>query len=106
MDLPVPSSEAVAAPKGEDALTALMALVRDDLEACNRLILERMQSPVALIPQVAAHIVAAGGKRLRPLLTLASARLAGYRGMRHVGLAAAVWMNSTAAASPTWRIPR
>ena len=96
MDLPVPSSEAVAAPKGEDALTALMALVRDDLEACNRLILERMQSPVALIPQVAAHIVAAGGKRLRPLLTLASARLAGYRGMRHVGLAAAVEFIHTA----------
>jgi geranylgeranyl pyrophosphate synthase len=47
--------------------------VADDLEACNRLIVDRMQSPVALIPQLAAHIVAAGGKRLRPLLVLLAA---------------------------------
>ena len=52
--------------------TRSIALVRDDLEACNRTIVAHMQSPVALIPQLAAHIVAAGGKRLRPLLTLAS----------------------------------
>lgn len=101
MDLPVqPSVETpIAAPdalRGEDALTALTALVKDDLEACNRLIVERMQSPVALIPQLAAHIVAAGGKRLRPLLTLAAARMAGYRGMRHVGLAACVEFIHTA----------
>ena len=76
--------------------TALTALVRDDLEACNRLIVERMQSPVALIPQLAAHIVAAGGKRLRPLLTLAAARLCGYRGERHVALAACVEFIHTA----------
>ena len=98
MDLPVPTSTAEAAPaaRGEDALTALTALVRDDLEACNRLIVERMQSPVALIPQLAAHIVAAGGKRLRPLLTLAAARMAGYRGERHVALAACVEFIHTA----------
>jgi octaprenyl-diphosphate synthase len=81
---------------GEDALAALTALVRDDLEACNRLIVDRMQSPVALIPQLAAHIVAAGGKRLRPLLTLAAARLCGYRGERHVALAACVEFIHTA----------
>ena len=75
------SVKAAGAPGGaEDALDALTALVADDLEACNRLIVERMQSPVALIPQLAAHIVAAGGKRLRPLLTLAAAQLCGYRG--------------------------
>ncbi|MDO9712272.1 polyprenyl synthetase family protein [Paracraurococcus lichenis] len=85
-----------AASRGEDALTALTALVRDDLEACNRLIVEKMQSPVALIPQLAAHIVAAGGKRLRPLLTLAAARLCGYRGPRHVALAACVEFIHTA----------
>ena len=72
----------------EDALSALLALVRDDLEACNRTIVARMESQVPLIPQLAAHIVAAGGKRLRPLLTLASARMCGYsatRGhLRHV----------------------
>ena len=101
MDLPVqPSAELpIAAPdarRGEDALATLTALVKDDLEVCNRLIVERMQSPVALIPQLAAHIVAAGGKRLRPLLTLAAARMAGYRGERHIGLAACVEFIHTA----------
>ncbi|HEV7263504.1 MAG TPA: polyprenyl synthetase family protein [Falsiroseomonas sp.] len=86
----------MGAPIGEDALAALTALVGDDLEACNRLIVDRMQSPVALIPQLAAHIVAAGGKRLRPLLTLAAARMAGYRGRRHVALAACVEFIHTA----------
>ena len=81
----------------EDALTALVALVRDDLEACNRAIVARMDSPVALIPQLAAHIVAAGGKRLRPVLTLAAARLCGYAGgARHVQLAACVEFIHTA----------
>jgi octaprenyl-diphosphate synthase len=85
---------------GEDALSALVTLVGDDLEACNRAIVRRMESPVALIPQLAAHIVAAGGKRLRPLLTLASARLCGYPGTeggaRHVDLAACVEFIHTA----------
>ncbi|WP_149541200.1 polyprenyl synthetase family protein [Siccirubricoccus phaeus] len=94
--MPIASSDKMAAARGEDALSALMALVRADLEACNRLIVERMQSPVALIPQLAAHIVAAGGKRLRPLLTLAAARLCGYRGHRHVALAACVEFIHTA----------
>ena len=61
-----------------DALGRLLALVGPDLEACNRTIVARMDSPVALIPQLAAHLVAAGGKRLRPLLTLAAARMCGY----------------------------
>ncbi|MPZ12470.1 MAG: polyprenyl synthetase family protein [Kiloniellaceae bacterium] len=55
-----------------------------------------MHSPVALIPQLASHIVAAGGKRLRPMLTLASARLCGYQGERHLGLAACVEFIHTA----------
>ena len=80
----------------EDALTALVALLRPDLEACNRTIVARMDSPVALIPQLAAHIVAAGGKRFRPLLTLAAARLCGYAGERHVKLAACVEFIHTA----------
>src|SRR5580692_1771081 len=84
----------------EDALTALVDLVGDDLAACNRTIVARMDSPVALIPQLAAHIIAAGGKRLRPLLTLAAARLCGYpgpvRGDRHVALAACVEFIHTA----------
>src|SRR5579872_1805520 len=91
-----PAAEPVPIPArdGEHALTALVELVGDDLQACDRAIVSRMDSPVALIPQLAAHIVAAGGKRLRPLLTLASARLCGYGldgvGARHVKLAACV----------------
>ena len=88
--------EAGLAPEPEDALTALVGLVAADLEACNRAIVARMDSPVALIPQLAAHIVAAGGKRLRPLLTLASAQLCGYVGSRHVDLAACVEFIHTA----------
>nr|WP_314069799.1 polyprenyl synthetase family protein [uncultured Roseococcus sp.] len=73
-----------------------MDLVAEDLSACNTLIVERMHSHVALIPQLAAHIVAAGGKRLRPLLTLAASRLCGYEGVRHVSLAACVEFIHTA----------
>ncbi len=79
-----------------DALQALVTLVGPDLQACNRTIVARMDSPVALIPQLAAHIVAAGGKRLRPLLTLAAAQLCGYSGTRHVHLAACVEFIHTA----------
>ncbi|MEJ0017259.1 MAG: polyprenyl synthetase family protein [Acetobacteraceae bacterium] len=77
-------------------MSALVTLLRADLEACNRTIVARMDSPVALIPQLAAHIVAAGGKRLRPLLTLAASRLCGYGGDRHVKLAACVEFIHTA----------
>ena len=80
----------------DDALQQLTGLLTTDLEACNCTIVARMDSPVALIPQLAAHIVAAGGKRLRPLLTLAAARLCGYPGMRHVALAACVEFIHTA----------
>jgi octaprenyl-diphosphate synthase len=84
----------------EDALSTLTELVGGDMEATNRVIVARMDSPVALIPQLAAHIVAAGGKRLRPLLTLAAARLCGYPGpqggARHVALAACVEFIHTA----------
>jgi octaprenyl-diphosphate synthase len=78
------------------SLNAMTALVGDDLEAVNGRILQHMHSPVALIPQLAGHIIAAGGKRLRPLLTLAAARLCGYRGDRHIALAACVEFIHTA----------
>ncbi len=81
---------------GEDALATLAALVADDMRACNATIIARMDSPVALIPQLAAHIVAAGGKRLRPLLTLATARMLGYAGTRHIHLATCVEFIHTA----------
>jgi len=94
------ASEPTPKTGGEDALAALLALVGDDMSACNQLIVSRIESSVALIPQLVAHIVAAGGKRLRPLLTLASARLCGYPGpaggARHVALAACVEFIHTA----------
>ena len=79
-----------------DALSRLSRLVSDDIQACNRAIIAQMDSPVDLIPQLAAHIVAAGGKRLRPMLTLATARMCGYGGGRHIQLAACVEFIHTA----------
>mgnify|MGYP003571180395 FL=1 len=79
------------------SLDELHALIADDLKAVNEEIVNRMQSPVALIPQLASHIVAAGGKRLRPMLTLASSKLCGYEGgNRHVTLATCVEFIHTA----------
>ena len=78
------------------SLDPLCRLLSSELERVNQLIVQRMQSPVALIPQVAGHIVASGGKRLRPMLTLGCARLCGYRGGRHIALAAAVEFIHTA----------
>lgn len=79
-----------------DALAELTALVGADLERVNRTILERMQSEVALIPLLAGHLIRSGGKRLRPMLTLASAGAFAYRGDRHILLAAAVEFIHTA----------
>jgi octaprenyl-diphosphate synthase len=78
------------------SLDPLLQLLAPELAGVNTLIVERMRSPVALIPQLAGHIVAAGGKRLRPMLTLATARLCGYEGERHIVLAAAVEFIHTA----------
>ena len=82
-------------PKGP-SLDALLALTRDDMRDVNELIVRTMDSPVTLIPQLAGHIVAAGGKRLRPMMTLASAQMCGYRGRRHIALAACVEFIHTA----------
>ncbi len=78
------------------ALDNLRDLCAADLARVNQLIVDNMQSDVALIPQLAGHIVAAGGKRLRPLLTLAAARVCQYQGEAHVGLATAVEFIHTA----------
>ena len=82
--------------KREPSLDALMALVAADMNGVNAVILERMQSKVALIPELAGHLIAGGGKRMRPMLTLASAALLGYTGTRHHKLAAAVEFIHTA----------
>ena len=76
-----------------DVLTAIVA---EDMALVNQLILKRMESPVALIPQLAGHVISAGGKRLRPMLTLASAKLCGYHGERHITLATCIEFIHTA----------
>ena len=68
----------------------LLELASEDMKAVDALILERMESPVGMIPDLANHLVGAGGKRLRPLLTVACAQLCGYSGDNHHKLAAAV----------------
>lgn len=83
-----------ASRKPHDRLAEALA---DDMAAVNQLIRERMASRHApRIPEVTAHLVEAGGKRLRPMLTLAAARLCGYRGQDHVKLAATVEFIHTA----------
>jgi octaprenyl-diphosphate synthase len=78
------------------SLDPMIQLVSADLNHVNSVILERMQSPVALIPELAGHLIAGGGKRMRPMLTLACARLLDYAGARHHKLAAAVEFIHTA----------
>jgi octaprenyl-diphosphate synthase len=71
-------------------------LLKNDLTAVNAIILDKMQSDIPLIPQLAGHLIAAGGKRIRPLLTLASAALFDYKGERQFKLAACVEFIHTA----------
>ena len=82
--------------RGEPSLEPLVQLVAADMNAVNAVILERMQSKVALIPELAGHLIAGGGKRMRPMLTLASAALCDYPGTRHHKLSAAVEFIHTA----------
>ncbi|MEO1018474.1 MAG: polyprenyl synthetase family protein [Pseudomonadota bacterium] len=78
------------------SLDAARDYVASEMNEVNGVILDRLQSEVSLIPQLARHLIAAGGKRIRPTLTLLSARLCEYYGVHHVGLAAAVEFIHTA----------
>ncbi|MGQ0591058.1 MAG: polyprenyl synthetase family protein [Sphingosinicella sp.] len=78
------------------SLEPMIQLAAADLNHVNAVILERMQSEVALIPELAGHLIAGGGKRMRPMLTLACAALLDYQGARHHKLAAAVEFIHTA----------
>ncbi len=78
------------------SLDRLSELVAADMERVNATILARTGSQVAMIPEVANHLISSGGKRLRPMLTLAMATLAGYSGDGHIKLAAAVEFMHTA----------
>ncbi len=79
-----------------DPVTTLIALAGDDMARVETLLDERMGSPVALIPELANWLVNAGGKRIRPLITVSAARMLGYEGDGHLALAGAVEFIHTA----------
>ena len=80
----------------ENGLHALTKLAAGDMSRVNAAILARTGSDVAMIPEVANHLISSGGKRLRPMLTLATAGLCNYGGDGHVKLAASVEFMHTA----------
>ena len=90
----VPISRASGAPNA--SIDAMLSLMAPGMNAVNTVILDRMQSEIPLIPSLAGHLISGGGKRLRPMLTLAGAELVGYQGTRHHKLAAAVEFIHTA----------
>ncbi len=77
-------------------IDALLALTGEDMALVNEEILARTMSDVESIPEIAGHLINAGGKRLRPMLTLAAAQMFGYRGDFHIKLAASVEFMHTA----------
>src|SRR5262252_384587 len=70
---PIDALDSIAA----TSITGIAALVADDLRAVEARLAERLESPVGAIPQVGSHLLGAGGKRLRPLLSVLAARAAG-----------------------------
>ncbi|WP_298397966.1 polyprenyl synthetase family protein [Sphingobium sp.] len=88
--------EPIGSAKAEPSLTPILNLVASGMDEVNAVIIDRMQSRIPLIPELAGHLIAGGGKRLRPMLTLACADLVGYTGDRHYRLAAAVEFIHTA----------
>ena len=81
---------ALDAATGLPGITEVQALAASEMSQVNSLIRRRLGSDVALINQISEHIVAAGGKRLRPMLTVITARALGYAGDAHFQLAAIV----------------
>src|SRR6187401_3343958 len=90
------SAEVVPLPIKQPSLAPILSLTATAMNAVNAIILDRMQSEIPLIPALAGHLIAGGGKRMRPMLTLAGADLVGYQGARHHKLAAAVEFIHTA----------
>ena len=82
-------------PSGAD-FESVRALISSESAAVDKLILDRLSSDVALINQLGAYIINAGGKRLRPMIVLLSALASGYKGEKHVLLAAVIEFIHTA----------
>ena len=81
---------------GRPTLQPILSLTATAMNSVNQVILDRMQSEIPLIPALAGHLISGGGKRMRPMLTLAGAEVVGYQGTRHHKLAAAVEFIHTA----------
>lgn len=77
-------------------LQPLLDIVAEDMQAINRIILDKAVSDVEMIPELAHHLIDSGGKRLRPMLTIAAAKLVGYDGSGHIRVASAVEFMHTA----------
>jgi octaprenyl-diphosphate synthase len=71
-------------------LDSLLGLVEEDLKKVDEVIITYLRNPVSLISDLASHLITSGGKRIRPLLTLASAKICEYRGSHHITLAACI----------------
>jgi octaprenyl-diphosphate synthase len=82
--------------EAQDLLKPLLAIVEADMARVNRIILDKARSDVEMIPELARHLIDSGGKRMRPMLTIAAAKLCGYNGEGHVKLAASVEFMHTA----------
>ena len=78
------------------SLNPLLQLTHDLMAEVNSIIVDRMQSEIDLIPSLAGHLVSSGGKRMRPVLTLAGALATGQADHRAIKLAAAVEFIHTA----------
>lgn len=91
-----PSVSSTSSPDSSRVLERLHALIGDDLEETNRVIMAQLNARVELIPTLGFHLINSGGKRLRPLLTLVTARMFGYAGKEHALLAAVIEFIHTA----------
>ncbi len=99
MGVVVPIEQTKTAGQGTSeaaSVKPLMDLTADGMARVNTLILSKAGSDVELIPEISRHLVSSGGKRLRPMLTLAAAEMFGYSGEGHVKLATAVEFMHTA----------
>jgi len=82
--------------KEKASIAALVEVTAAGMEQVNQTVVARTSSDVALIPQVARYLIDSGGKRLRPMLTIAAAGACRYRGEAHIQLAASVEFMHTA----------
>jgi octaprenyl-diphosphate synthase len=96
VSIAVTAAVPVARAPDPPSIERILRATRADMERVNAMILSRTGSDVMMIPEVANHLISSGGKRLRPILTLAAARLCAYEGEGHVKLAAAVEFMHTA----------